>query len=199
MFKKTTINKTTVFLLIVAFLFAVAYIANEAQIRVTEAMEITLPPGEPEEHKDIDIKAEGVKDSGDRVPQVSQYDIGMEIAEYAKRFYGVPYTMGGSSPETGFDCSGFVNYVLNATGHYTSARTCTALYYSSTWVSFEELLPGDIVFFTGTFGDAEVTHVGIYIGGNRMIHAGQEGEVISDVNLWEDYWVWHLYGYGRIR
>ncbi len=180
--------------------FADYYVGNEVSATmVTASAGENVPDGEPEPHKDNDMKSVDNKASGDETPALTDQQIGREIADFAEQFLGYRYVGGGSNPYTGFDCSGFVQYVLNSTGHYLSARSCTDQYYSTWRVSADELMPGDIVFFTGTWGNAQVTHVGIYIGGGRMIHAGDENSNVCHANLWEDYWVSHIYGYGRIR
>ena len=124
---------------------------------------------------------------------------GQKIVDFAMQYLGSSYAMGGSSPDTGFDCSGFVFYVMGQTGHQMKARTATDQYHYSTPIQKEELIPGDLVFFTGTYGSAEVSHVGIYSGDGKMIHSGDEstGVCISDLN--DAYWWEHLYAYGRIR
>lgn len=94
------------------------------------------------------------------------------IVRYARRFIGTPYTWGGSSPRTGFDCSGFVRYVY---AHFGIELPHSS--FSDLWrgrhVMRRSLRPGDIVFFDGN------NHVGIYIGGNRIIHAPHTGAVVS--------------------
>lgn len=94
------------------------------------------------------------------------------IVRYARRFIGTPYSWGGTSPRTGFDCSGFVRYVY---GHFGISLPHSS--FSDLWrgrrVSRRNLTPGDLVFFDGN------NHVGIYIGGNRMIHAPHTGAVVQ--------------------
>ena len=100
---------------------------------------------------------------------------------------------GGSSPETSFDCSGFVSYVLNHTGLCSIGRlTAQGLYNVSTPVADPQ--PGDLVFFVGTYDTSGVSHVGIYAGDNMMIHCG---DPISYANLNTSYWQSHFYAYAR--
>ena len=95
------------------------------------------------------------------------------VAEAEKQL-GVPYVWGGTTPR-GFDCSGFTRYVYSQLG-YSINRTATAQLQDGIIVPREELMPGDLVFFSGTSGQAAIaTHVGIYVGEGRFIHAGSRG------------------------
>ena len=114
----------------------------------------------------------------------------------AERYLGFPYIWGGSYPETSFDCSGFVWNALCAAGYNLERTDAQGLYSLCEEVSGEELRPGDLVFFTGTYDtDSTVTHVGIYVGDNMMLHAG---DPVQYTSLDSDYWQSHLYAYGRI-
>lgn len=95
-----------------------------------------------------------------------------DAASIAMQYLGIPYVWGGASP-SGFDCSGLVMYVYAQLGIYLP-HSASAQYYSGTPVSYSELAAGDLVFF-----GQPISHVGIYIGGNRMIHAPMEGMVVS--------------------
>ena len=94
--------------------------------------------------------------------------LGDKVASYAKQFLGVPYVWGGSSPRSGFDCSGFVRYVY---GHFgvRLAHSSFAQFGSGFRVRQGSLKPGDLVFFDG------LGHVGIYMGNGRFIHAPHSG------------------------
>ena len=98
------------------------------------------------------------------------------LIEEAEKYVGFPYVWGGSSPETSFDCSGFVSYVLTNSGLYNTGRLgAQGLYNISTRVSNPQ--PGDLVFFTGTYDTPGVSHVGIYVGEDGdgspvMLHCG---------------------------
>lgn len=117
---------------------------------------------------------------------------GQEIANTAKKYLGVPYVWGGASP-SGFDCSGFVYYVLRSCG-YSAARTLTTMYRQGTPVDKANLQPGDIVFFAGTYGSGGLSHVGIYVGNGQFIHAPHSGAVVSYADLYSTYYVNHYYG-----
>ena len=109
----------------------------------------------------------------------------------AEKYLGYPYVWGGSSPETSFDCSGFVSYVLTSTGLCNTGRLgAQGLYNISTPVSDPQ--PGDLVFFVGTYDTSGISHVGIYVGDNMMLHCG---DPISYTNLNTSYWQSHFYAY----
>lgn len=120
------------------------------------------------------------------------------LMEEANKYVGYPYVWGGASPETSFDCSGFVSYVFTNSGVYNTGRLgATGLHGLCRTVSAGEVRPGDLVFFEGTMGDRVVgiTHVGIYVGNNRMIHCGSP---IGYADLTESYWQQHFHSYGRV-
>ncbi len=120
---------------------------------------------------------------------------GQVIVDKAKQYLGVPYVWGGSSP-SGFDCSGFTQYVMRACG-YSINRTATAQLSNGTSVSYSNLQPGDLVFFERTYNtDAPASHVGIYVGGGEFIHAGSYGVTISSLS--SDYYASRYVGARRI-
>lgn len=115
----------------------------------------------------------------------------------AEKYLGYPYVWGGSSPSTSFDCSGFVSWVINQSGVGSVGRqTASGLYNLCTPVSKDNMQPGDLIFFTGTYSSpTPVSHVGIYVGGGRMIHCG---DPISYANINSNYWTSHFYSGGRL-
>lgn len=115
----------------------------------------------------------------------------------AEKYLGYPYVWGGSSPSTSFDCSGYVSWVINHSGVGNVGRqTAQGLYNLCTPITRANMQPGDLVFFTGTYSTANpVTHVGIYIGGGRMIHCGSP---ISYASIDSSYWASHFYSGGRL-
>ena len=115
----------------------------------------------------------------------------------AEKYLGYPYVFGGSSPTTSFDCSGFVCYALNQSGVYSTARiTAQGLFDACTPVDQLTAMPGDLVFFTGTYDSGEtVSHVGIYAGDGRMLHCG---DPVQYATITTAYWQSHLYGFGRL-
>lgn len=106
---------------------------------------------------------------------------GNEIVEYAKTFLGNKYVSGGSSPKSGFDCSGFTCYVYKKFG-YSLNRASSAQAKNGVEVSKSELQLGDLVLFTQ--GSKNIGHVGIYVGGNNFIHAAnaKKGVVITSLS-----------------
>lgn len=120
-----------------------------------------------------------------------------KIMQEATKYIGFPYQWGGSTPETSFDCSGFVCWVYTHSGvHNLPRTTAQQIYNQCTPVSKDEVKPGDLVFFTGTYQSSNpVTHIGIYVGDNQMLHCG---DPIGYANLGNSYWVKHFYGFGRL-
>ena len=111
----------------------------------------------------------------------------------AEKYLGYPYVWGGSSPETSFDCSGFVSYVLTNSGLCNTGRLgAQGLYNISTPVSSPQ--PGDLVFFVGTYDTSGISHCGIYVGDGMMLHCG---DPIQYSNLNTSYWQAHFYAYAR--
>jgi len=111
-------------------------------------------------------------------------DVRQQVVEYAKKFLGVKYVYGGNSPSQGFDCSGFVKYVFSNFG-INLERVAASQAKQGTWVSKDQLLPGDLVFFDTDGGHNYINHSGIYIGDGKFIHAssgsGKKSVVISDL------------------
>ena len=111
----------------------------------------------------------------------------------AEKYLGYPYVWGGSSPSTSFDCSGYVCWVLNHSGWRVGRTSAQGLYNLCTPVSRSNARPGDLVFFKGTYKTNGVSHVGIYVGENRMIHCGNP---ISYTNINTQYWQSHFFTFG---
>ena len=111
----------------------------------------------------------------------------------AQKYIGYPYVWGGSSPATSFDCSGYLSWVINHSGWNVGRQTAQGLYNLCTPVSSPK--PGDLVFFKGTYDTPGVSHCGIYVGDNKMLHCG---DPIGYANLNTSYWQSHLYAYGRL-
>ena len=118
-------------------------------------------------------------------PTTEPIPTGEQIAMTAKKYLGVPYVWGGTTPD-GFDCSGLVQYVYAQHGILIS-RTSYTQVNAGREVSRDELRAGDLVFFAN---DSGVHHVGLYIGDGQFIHAPQTGDVIkiSNLNERDDYY-----------
>ena len=120
------------------------------------------------------------------------------MLEEAEKYLGRAYVWGGSSPSTGFDCSGFVSWVINHSGWDVGRLGAQGLYNICTPVSMANAQPGDLIFFWHTYDAPNpngVTHVGIYVGNGQMIHCGNP---ISYANINSNYWQQHFYGIGRL-
>ena len=119
-----------------------------------------------------------------------------EISKYVQGNY--PYVFGGSSPETSFDCSGFVCWVINHCGNGWNVDRTSAnglLSYCAE-VKKEDAKPGDLIFFQGTYNEPGASHVGIVVGNNHFAHFGNPGK-ISDYT--GSYWVEHFLAIGRLN
>ena len=120
---------------------------------------------------------------------------GAQILSKAQQYLGTPYVYGGASP-SGFDCSGFVYYVLKSLG-YSPYRTPADQYRHGTFVAKSNLQPGDIVFFANTYGSG-ISHVGIYAGNGQFIHSPNSRSAVSYSDLTTGYWANHYYGARRV-
>ena len=120
-----------------------------------------------------------------------------KLMNEATKYIGYPYLWGGSSPSTSFDCSGFVCWSYTHSGVYNLPRTTAqGIYNQCARVSRSEARPGDLVFFTRTYVTNEpVTHIGIYVGDNLMLHCGNP---IKYASIDTDYWSSHFYSFGRL-
>ena len=113
----------------------------------------------------------------------------------AEKYIGYPYVWGGSSPNTSFDCSGFVCWSMTASDVWNVGRTSAqGLYNACTPVSASNAQPGDLIFFVGTYDTPGISHVGIYAGGGKMLHCG---DPIRYVDINTTYWQSHFYAFAR--
>ena len=150
------------------------------------------------------LKINGVKSKG----KLIRYTIPEQILKNdpkflalmleAEKYIGYPYVYGGSKPSTSFDCSGFVCWVFTQSGVYKTGRLgAKGLYGICTDIPRDKARPGDLVFFENTRGpDAKgITHVGIYVGNNMMIHAG---DPVGFADLKSANWAKKIYAFGRL-
>ena len=118
--------------------------------------------------------------------------LGMDVAKTAHKYLGSPYAYGGRSPK-GFDCSGLVWYVYRQHGvalPVSSAKQAGV----GEKVDQDDLIPGDLVFFRS---GSRIDHVGLYVGGNKMIHAPGKGRNVVKVNIKDKYYRKHYAGARR--
>jgi cell wall-associated NlpC family hydrolase len=127
--------------------------------------------------------------------QIAGSPTGRAIADMAMRYVGYPYAYGGADP-SGFDCSGFVYWVLSQVG-ISAPRSSYDQVLIGRRVALEDLQPGDLVFFEDTFGPG-VSHSAIYVGNGRMIHAISEGNGVELSYLYSGYWAGAYYGARRV-
>ena len=118
------------------------------------------------------------------------------VISYAKQYLGYRYVMGGSSPSTGFDCSGFTSYVYRHFG-VSLSRTSSAQASNGTAVSRSNLQAGDVLIFRDS-SNSRVGHVGIYIGGNSFIHAANPSKGVIISSLSESYYAQRYVGARRV-
>lgn len=150
------------------------------------------------------VKINGVKSKGTLVKYTIPEQLLRDDPNFlalmieAEKYIGYPYVYGAANPDTGFDCSGFVCWVLRHSGVYKTKRLgANGLYSLCKDIPREEARPGDLVFFEKTMGaDVKgITHVGIYVGNNMMIHAG---DPVGFADLKSEQWAKKIYGFGRL-
>lgn len=124
-------------------------------------------------------------------------DIAQDVLINALSLTGIKYTYGGKSPETGFDCSGFVRYVFQQAANLTLPHGARAISHLGEAIPLEDLQPGDLVFFN-TLKSA-FSHVGIYLGNGQFIHAPSAGGKIKIGDMHDRYWASHFNGARRLE
>lgn len=136
--------------------------------------------------------------SDEQSPQVSDWQAKtQEILINAMSLTGIKYKYGGNSPSTGFDCSGFVRYVFSQAANLALPPTARAISQIGKTVRKDELQPGDLVFFN-TLKSA-FSHVGIYIGDNKFIHAPRKGAAVRVESMHTSYWESRFDGAQRLE
>ncbi|MCS7191498.1 MAG: C40 family peptidase [Armatimonadetes bacterium] len=119
------------------------------------------------------------------------------LVENARKYLGIRYRYGGSSPSRGFDCSGFVYYLLSRHG-IRAPHSAAALFRIGKPISKSELKPGDLVFFKNTARRRGITHVGIYIGNGKFIHASSGRGRVTITSLRDSYYAARFVGARRL-
>jgi cell wall-associated NlpC family hydrolase len=129
--------------------------------------------------------------------EAAKNSISDEVLSQAMSLKGIKYKYGGNSPQTGFDCSGFVNYVFNKAANVKLPRTTRGLSRIGDTVKKQKLLPGDLVFFNTR--RRPFSHVGIYLGEGEFIHAPSTGSKVSVENMDTGYWKQRFNGGKRVK
>lgn len=146
----------------------------------------------------LPVAARGARGSGrpGASANLANIPVSGDVASYAKNFVGSRYVYGGTTPNRGFDCSGLTSYVYGKFGvslpHSAASQFNTG--YGASVGSMDNLKPGDLVFFVRTGGHRGISHVALYIGGGRMVHAMTPRYGVQVSNVYDDYWVQHYYG-----
>ncbi len=140
----------------------------------------------------------GMSDFSGVPPEALKDETFRQLMTEATKYIGFPYVWGGSTPQTSFDCSGYICWVYTQSGVYNLPRTTAQQIYNQTVpIPRSQAKAGDLVFFTKTYKtDEAVTHVGIYMGDGRMLHCGNP---IGYVSIDNPYWSSHYYGFGRLQ
>lgn len=125
-----------------------------------------------------------------------EISVAEELVAYALTFVGYDYVYGGKSPSTGFDCSGFTYYLFGYFG-YPINRTADYQIYNGIAVELVDLMPGDIICFTPSASSSNITHVGLYIGDGKFIHAANSSRGVV-IDALSGYWLDRVYGARRI-
>ncbi len=133
-----------------------------------------------------------------RSGQLSQSDADMnELTEYALSLTGTPYKYGGTSPDTGFDCSGFVGHVFKEKLGKTLPRSSEEIGRLGVAQKSSLLKPGDLVFYNTL--NKNYSHVGIYLGNGQFVHSPSKGKTVGIVNMSEPYWKKRYNGARRLK
>jgi len=126
----------------------------------------------------------------------SNTSIAQEVVLNAMSLKGIKYKYGGSSPETGFDCSGFVNYVYSKAANIKLPRTSRGISRLGSAVSRGALKAGDLIFFNTA--KREFSHVGIYVGDGKFIHSPRTGSFVRVESMQTSYWTNRFNGAKRL-
>lgn len=121
---------------------------------------------------------------------------GQSAVDHAREQIGRPYTYGGASPSTGFDCSGLTSWAWKQAGVTSIPRTSRDQHAWADRITRDQLQPGDLVFYSSGGPSGTVSHVALYAGEGRIIHASSSNDEVQEAPV--DYWSGHLVGYGRV-
>jgi peptidoglycan DL-endopeptidase CwlO len=144
------------------------------------AVKKAKPKPKPKVVQELRTTQKASRSSERAAPKAATTTSRSDVLAIARQYIGTPYRYGGTTPGGGFDCSGFTQYVLRKVG-ISVPRTSQQQYAAATKISRGEARPGDLVFiFTG----GRVTHMGFYLGGNRMIDSPRSGKSIQEREIW---------------
>ena len=135
--------------------------------------------------------------SGSRIvaePRTVDLSVGDAIAELARGMVGTRYRYGGTAPADGFDCSGLVFYAYGQAG-YPVPRTSQEQFRAARKIALNDANAGDLMFFQD---QAKLSHVGIYLGDGRFVHAPSSGQNVAIASLDSPYYQQHLVAVGRL-
>ncbi len=121
---------------------------------------------------------------------------GQTAVDHARTQIGRPYTYGGATPSGGFDCSGLTSWAWRQAGVTSMPRTSRDQYAWSKKITRAEAQPGDLVFYSSSGPRGTVSHVALYVGGGRIVHASSSHRRVEEASV--DYWSGHLVGFGRV-
>jgi murein DD-endopeptidase len=136
--------------------------------------------------------AKGPRGNGEAGPPAG--DVRGSLAQLALSMVGVQYRYGGADPDEGFDCSGLVYYAYASNGHAVP-RTSRAQFDAALKVPFEQATEGDLLFFRD---QESLSHVGIYLGAGRFVHAPSSGDSVRVASIDSPYYQRHLVAVGRL-
>ena len=145
----------------------------------------------------LDRKLQSREVNSHGIDEAGWPDRAREVLVNALSLSGIRYQYGGTSPESGFDCSGFVRYVYQQASNLTLPHSARAISQIGKTIPRNELQPGDLVFFN-TLKSA-FSHVGIYVGNNRFIHSPSSGGGVRVEDMQEGYWQKRFNGAQRIE
>jgi len=132
-----------------------------------------------------------------KVSKIRKVTTADRAAWVARKQLNTPYVWGGTTPK-GFDCSGLVQYSYQA-NKLKLPRTASQQYASTKRIPTNQAVAGDLVFFRNTGKRKGITHVGIYLGNGRFIHAPRKGKTVEITQVKNRFWNKHLAGYGRVN
>lgn len=165
--------------------------------KLTVGQQINLPSGTALQETDPAEAAENPSISRGGERTISLNCTADELIAYAERFLGSPYAYGGASP-AGFDCSGFVQYVVANFDGYLPHSSSGQYQYGAA-IGRDDLKPGDLVFFSTSNDPTKIGHVGIYIGEGKFIHSPQANGSVEISNMTNVYFAQYYYGATRMH